>query len=138
MRFVCSIAVVAVLALAACGQGAPATTASDQSAEATATATTASEGGDSMSMSMSASASDPVHEAANCMAYTTLQRQAVLSGHAQGDAVALLRATAAWRASVATQPGAQDFYSAAMSAYSTMDQADLKAAADDCVARAPH
>lgn len=136
MRFVSSFALIAVLALAACGQGASTTA---TTAEQTTTATTASEGGgESMSMSMSASASDPVRDAANCMAYTTLERQAVLSGHAQGDAVALLRATAAWRASVATQPSANEFYTAAMSAYGTMDQADLKAAADDCVARAPH
>ncbi|WP_395645191.1 hypothetical protein [Terricaulis sp.] len=131
MRLVQSIAAAAVLALAACGQSTTATTASTEQ-----TATTA-DAGESMSMSMSASSSSPAQEAANCMAYTTLERQAVLSGRAQGDAMALLQATAAWRASVADQPEANQFYQAAMGAYNTMDAADLKAAADDCVARAP-
>lgn len=129
MRFVCSMAVAAILALAACGQSTTATTAEQ-------TATT-EDAGESMSMSMSASSASPAQEAANCMAYTTLQRQAVLSNRAQGDAMALLSATAAWRASVADQPEADQFYQAAMGAYATMDAADLKAAADDCVARAP-
>lgn len=134
MRFVHSIAAVAVLALAACGQSTTATTSEQTTAEQSATT---ADSGESMSMSMSASSTSPAQEAANCMAYTTLERQAVLSNRAEGDAAALLRATAAWRASVADQPEAMQFYQAAMDAYNTMDAADLKAAADDCVARAP-
>lgn len=129
MRLASVIAAAAALLVAACGPAA--TTTTEQAASETAPAETAAQAAPA-----AATAIEP-SDAARCMAYTTMQRQAVLSGHAQGDAMALLQATARWRASVASTPGFQEMYQAAMGAQQTMDAAALKAAADDCVARAP-
>ena len=131
MRLASLIAAAAALLVAGCGPAAAPTAgpaaneaapreASSQATPAAATAQSVEPG-----------------DAARCIAYTTMQARAVLSGRAQGDAMALLQATARWRASVPATPEFQELYQAAMGAQQTMDAAALRAAADDCVARAP-
>jgi hypothetical protein len=132
MRLSAVIAATAALLLAGCGQ--PATSTTRQSASETTPAAAGAQ--TAPAAAIVAQAGEP-SEAARCMAYTTMQRQAVLSGRAQGDATALLQATARWRASAPSTPEFQQLYQAAMGAQQTMDAAALKAAADDCVARAP-